>query len=377
MPPRFLNAPATLSYLYCSTISHTSEPAAERQGYNMNWLRFGHPEFLHFLWAVPPLSLLLLFGLRQKQKALLRFYSNVNPAHLQRHRVQAGLLLLSYLLVTLAVARPQWGAKPERVAERLDIMLGLDISTSMLAADENSVRRLTHAKEVIFSLLGELEGDRFGLLYFAEASFVVCPLTSDTTTLREFLAAITADTLTHSGTRISNAIETATDRLISDRNNSTITEPDLGGQKVLILFTDGEDHEKETISAAKAASRAGVHVYCVGVGNPVQSVPIPLPQGTDTKTTPYKRDANGQLVLTALDETRLQEISAAGNGNYYPATAGIVQLREDLLRLERQQFRVHRDGEYQERFQLFVVGALILLICEIVHFAAWSRKLRS
>ena len=342
----------------------------------MNWLRFGHPEFLHFLWAVPPLVLLLLFGLRQKKQALLRFYSNVNPAHLQRYKVQAGLLLLSYLLVTVAIARPQWGAKPEPVAERLDIMLGLDISTSMLAADENSVRRLTHAKEVIFSLLEALEGDRFGLLYFAEASFVVCPLTSDTTTLREFLAAITADTLTHSGTRMSNAIETATDRLISDQDDSTGIDTDLGGQKVLILFTDGEDHGEEAISAAKAASRAGVHIYCVGVGNPAQSVPIPLPQGTGSETTPYKRDANGQLVLTALDESRLQEIADAGNGNYYPATMGFDQLRTDLLQLERQKFRVRRDGEYQERFQLFVAGALILLICEILHFAAWSRKWR-
>ena len=342
----------------------------------MSWLRFGHPEFLHFLWAVPPLILLLLFGLQQKQKALLRFYSDVNPTHLQRHKVQAVLLLLSYVLVTLAIARPQWGAKPEPVAERLDIMLGLDISTSMLAEDEKSLRRLTSAKEAIFSLLGEFEGDRFGLLYFAEASFVVCPLTSDTTTLREFLAAMIPDTLTHSGTRISNAIETATDRLISDQDDSTAIDTDLGGQKVLILFTDGEDHAEETISAAKEASQMGVHVYCVGVGNSVQPVPIPIPQGTGTETTPYKRDANGQLVLTVLDETHLQEIAKAGKGNYYSATAGISQLRTDLAQLERQKFRVRRDGEYQERFQLFVAGALILLICEVLHFAVWSRKWR-
>ena len=342
----------------------------------MSWLRFGHPEFLHFLWAVPPIILLLLFGLRQKQKALLRFYSDVPPVHLQRHKVQAGLLLLSYVLVTLAIARPQWGVKPEPVAERLDIMLGLDISTSMLAEDVKSVQRLTSAKEAIFSLLGELEGDRFGLLYFAEASFVVCPLTSDTTTLREFLGAMTPDTLTHSGTRISNAIETATNRLISDPDDSTAIDPDLGGQKVLILFTDGEDHGEETISAAKEANRMGVHIYCVGVGNSVQPVPIPLPQGTGTETTPYKRDANGQLVLTVLDEIHLQEIAKAGKGNYYSATAGINQLKTDLAQLERQKFRIRRDGEYQERFQLFVAGALILLICEVLHFAIWSRKWR-
>ena len=339
-------------------------------------MRFAHPEFLHLLWVVPLLTLLLLFGLQQKRKALLRFYSNVNSAHLQRHKVQAGLLLLSCFLLTLAIARPQWGAKPEPVAEQLDVMLALDISTSMLAEDEESLRRLTHAKEVMFSLLDALEGDRVGLLYFAEASFVVCPLTSDTATLREFLEAITAETLTHSGTRIRNAIETATERLSSNQNDTAAIGTDFGGQKVLILFTDGEDHGEEAIKAAKTATQKGVYIYCVGLGNAVQSVPIPLPRDTATETAPYKRDANGQLVLTALDETQLREIAEAGNGSYYHANTGIVQLAEDLARLEKQKFRIRSDGEYQERFQLFVVAALILLICEVLHFLVWSRKLR-
>ena len=341
----------------------------------MNWFRFGNPEYLHFLWAVPPLIFLLLFGLRQKQKALLRFHSNVNPTHLKYHRIQAGLLLLSYLCVTLAIARPQWGAKSESVAERLDVMVALDISTSMLAEDEKFVRRLDHAKTFIFSLLDELEGDRVGLLYFAEASFVVCPLTRDTVTLREFLAAITPETLAHSGTRIRNAIETAIDRLISDQKQTAIAS-DFGGQKALILLTDGEDHGGEAIEAAKTAIQKGVHIYCVGVGNPIRSVPIPLQGDVGAETTPYKRDANGQLVLTVLDETRLQEIAKAGNGNYYHATAGITQLTTDLARLEKQKFRIRADGDYQERFQWFVAGALILLICEVLHFTLLSRKPR-
>ena len=242
----------------------------------MDWLRFGNPEYLHFLWAVPPLIFLLLFGLRQKRKALLRFHSNVDPTHLKYHKVQAGLLLLSYLCVTLAIARPQWGAKSESVAERLDVMIALDISTSMLAEDKKAVRRLDHAKTFIFSLLDELEGDRVGLLYFAEASFVVCPLTSDTATLREFLAAITAKTLAHSGTHIRNAIEIAVDRLISEQNQTSLAS-DFGGQKVLILFTDGEDHGEEAVEAAKTVTKKGVHIYCVGVGDAVKSVPIHCP----------------------------------------------------------------------------------------------------
>ena len=342
----------------------------------MNWLRFGNPEYLHFLWAVPPLIFLLLFGLRQKQKALRQFHANVDPTHLQRHKIQAGLLLLSYLLVTFAIARPQWGAKSEAVAERLDVMLALDISTSMLAEDEKSVRRLAHAKEMMLSLLDELEGDRIGLLYFAEASFVVCPLTNDTGTLREFLASVTAGTLAHSGTRIGNAIEIATERLVSGQSDITVAS-DFGGQKVLILFTDGEDHGGEAVEAAEAATRQGVHIYCIGIGNPIRSVPIPLQTSVGTEATPYKRDASGQLVLTALDETSLQEIAETGNGSYYHSTAGVTQLTMDLARLEKQRFRIRSDGEYQDRFQLFVAGALILLICEVLHFAIWSRKLRS
>ena len=341
----------------------------------MNWLRFGNPELLHFLWLVPPLVFLLLFGLRQKQKALRRFHTNVDPAHLQRHKIQAGLLLLSYLFVVLAIARPQWGVKSEAVAERLDVMLALDISTSMLAEDETSVRRLAQAKESMLSLLDALEGDRIGLLYFAEASFVVCPLTSDTGTLSEFLAAVTAGTLVHSGTRIGNAIEIATERLVSDQNGTRIAS-NFGGQKVLILFTDGEDHGGEAVAAAKAATQKGVHIYCVGIGNPIRSVPIPLQAGDGTEATPYKRDASGRLVLTMLDETRLQEIAKAGNGNYHHATAGITELATDLARLEKQKFRIRSDGEYQDRFQLFVAGALVLLICEVLHFTLWSRKQR-
>lgn len=351
-------------------------------------MKFGNPEYLHLLWVVPPLIFVLIFGLRQKRNALLRFHSSVNSTHLKHHKVQAGLLLLGYLCVTFAIARPQWGAKPESVDERLDVMIALDISTSMLAEDygtstsdktlqqsvmsidENATRRLEHAKTFIFSLLDALEGDRVGLLYFAEASFVVCPLTSDTATLREFLGAITAETLTHSGTRIRNAIETAMDRLISDQNRTAT------GQKVLILLTDGEDHGGEAITAAQTATQKGMHIYCVGFGTPVRAVPIPLQGDAGTEGTPYKRDANGQLVLTTLDETRLQEIAGAGNGSYYHATAGVTQLSTDLARLEKQKFRVRADGAYKERFQWFVAGALILLICEVLHFILFARKLR-
>ena len=148
---------------------------------------------------------------------------------------------LSYIAAIIAclglciIAIPKWGAKPETVAERLDVMLALDISTSMLATDGNSARRLNQAKETMFSLLEQLEGDRVSLLYFAEESIVVCPLTSDVNTLREFLAAMTPETIVHRGTHIGNAIEIATERFISNQSELT-TDADFKAQKVLILF---------------------------------------------------------------------------------------------------------------------------------------------
>ncbi len=328
----------------------------------MNWFRFGNPEFIFFLWiGLPILILLLLFGLQMKRKAMLLFQSNVRATHLKRHKIQAVLLMLSYLLMAIAIAHPQWGVKPETVAERLDVMLVMDISTSMLAIDDNSVRRLTQAKDIMFSLLEQLKGDRVGLLYFAEASVVVCPLTNDVKTLREFLASLIPETLAHRGTHIGNAIEVATDRFISDRSELT-KNSNFIGQKVLILFTDGEDYGGDAIEAAKAAKREGVHIYCIGVGNSEKPVPIPLP----VESASYKRNVDGQLVLTALNEVGLREIAKEGNGNYYHADEGIAQLTTDLAQLEKQKFRVRSDGEYQDRFQWFAGLALILLVGEML-----------
>ncbi len=329
----------------------------------MNWFRFGNPESLFFLWiGLPILILLLLFGLRMKRRAMLLFQSNVNTAHLKRHKIQAVLLMLSYFCVAMAIAQPQWGVKPETIAERLDIMLAVDISTSMLSVDDNSVRRLTQAKDFMFSLLEQLKGDRVGLLYFAEASIVVCPLTSDVNTLREFLASLTPETLAHRGTHIGNAIEVATDRFVSNKSNLTTLDTDSNGQKVLVLFTDGEDHGDNAVEAAKAAERDGIHIYCVGVGSSEKPAPIPLP----VESAGYKRNVNGQLVLTALDEVSLREIAEAGNGKYYHANEGVTRLTIDLEKLEKQKFRMRSDGEYQERFQWLVGLALILLVGELL-----------
>ena len=318
---------------------------------------FGTPEFLHWLWSVPPIILLSLFGIRQKQKARERFHSTPAPIYARRHKIQSGLLIVSYLLVTFAIARPQFGEKQEPVQQQaVDMMLALDISTSMLAEDGEKMNRLRRAKRAMFSLIEAMQGNRIGLLLFAEASFVVCPLTTDASTLKEFVAAVETETLVHSGTQIGNAIEAGVARLNRERNSA---------HKALILSTDGEDHGDTAIETANAAASVGVHVYCIGVGTPGKPVPIPLPGGAG-----YKRNVSGQLVLTELGEETLREVAAQGRGRYYHETEisqQIGRLAGDLAQLATRQFKggTPDGGERAERFQLFVGIAIFLLIAEM------------
>lgn len=329
----------------------------------MNWFRFGNPNLLFFLWAILPIVvLLLIFGLHMKRNAMLLFQTNFSVIHLKRMILQGVLLMLSFLCVTIAIAFPQWGKEPETVNESLDVMLALDISTSMLATDGDSLRRFTIAKNVMFSLMQQLAGDRLGLLYFAETSVVVCSLTNDLNTLQEYLTATTPDTIVHRGTNIGNAIEVATERLTVEENDLNEVISQSAGQKVLILFTDGEDHGVNAVAAAETAKRKGIHIFCIGVGSSDQAAPIPLV----AEMAGYKRDLHGKIVLTALDVKRLQDIASAGNGEYYHASSGIAQLTKDLQKLEKQKYRVRANGKLKDRFQWFVALALLLLIGEML-----------
>lgn len=329
----------------------------------MNWFRFGKPDFLiYILFGLPIFLFLLQLGWHRKHKAILLYQSSMRGSGIKRQKVQIVLLILIFLAISLSLTFPQWGNKPETVAEKLDVMLALDTSTSMLATDGDSVRRLTHAKDVILELLDQLQGDRVGLLYFAEAGVVICPLTYDVSTVREFLSALRPDSLVHRGTRIGNAIEVAKERFIRESRDFVPTMAHSSGQKVLILFTDGEDHGEDVSDAVAAAKMEGISIYCVGFGASDKSVPIPLPD----ESLGYKRDTSGQLVLTTLDEQGLFEIAKAGNGNYYHADIGVSQLMTDLSRIEKRRYKMTSDGEFRDRFQWFIGFAIVLLVGELL-----------
>jgi Ca-activated chloride channel family protein len=331
----------------------------------MNWLRFEHPDVLHLLlWGVPLLILLYLYAFRQKRKAYQRFSSHhlfqrlTASVHFGRQKTRAVLMILSYLFLVLALARPQIGTKLELVRRRgLDVMIAVDISASMLAEDIKP-NRLLKAKHAISALIDRLSGDRVGLITFAGVSFVQCPLTTDYAAARLFLDALDIDTISQSGTEISEAIRVA----------ATSFNQEESKYKVLVFFTDGEDHGEKAIESAKAAFKSGIRLFCVGVGSPEQGAPIPLREPSG-EFLGYKRDRNGELVVTKLDDLLLREIAQLTHGNYYQATPGeaeIERLYEDLAALERREIEERQFTQYEERFQYFLAFALLFLVWELL-----------
>ena len=231
-------------------------------------------------------------------------------------------MCLSYTFLVLALSRPQIGTTLELVKRSgLDIMIGLDISASMLAEDIKP-NRLLKAKHAISSFIDRLEGDRVGLIAFAGDSFVQCPLTIDYAAAKLLLDALDVDTISQSGTEISQAIEIAASSFNQEEDK----------YKVLLFFTDGEDHGKRAIEAAKATVNRGIRIYCVGVGLPNQGTPIPLRQ-SNGELRGYKHDRNGKPIVTKLEDALLREIAQLTNGNYYQATPGGAEMDRLLAEL--------------------------------------------
>ncbi len=265
---------------------------------------------------------------------------------------------LSYTFLVLALSRPQIGTTLEIVKRSgLDIMIGLDISASMLAEDIKP-NRLLKAKHAISSFIDRLEGDRVGLIAFAGESFVQCPLTIDYAAAKLLLDALNVDTISQSGTEISQAIKIAASSFNQEE----------GKYKVLLFFTDGEDHGKQAIEATEAAANQGIHIYCVGVGLPNQGTPIPLRQ-SNGEFRGYKHDRNGKPIVTKLEDTLLREIAQLTNGNYYQATVGeaeIDRLIAELAAIEKREIEERQFTQYEDRFQYFLAFALLFLVWEFL-----------
>lgn len=325
-------------------------------------MRFGEPIYLWGLLLAPALVVFFIWADRNKTKVkerfgnlklILQLSENFSP---RRARWKEILLVSSVVLLAFGLARPQWGSKLVQVKKQgLDIIFALDVSLSMLAEDIQP-NRLERAKLEMHDFLNKLKGDRVGLVTFAGAAYISCPLTMDYRAAQLFLDNIEAGIITKPGTDIAEAINTAA--LAFNQKEKKY--------KVLVLVTDGEDQGHQPAESAKKAAAEGIRIYTIGIGTPAGE-PIPLRQAEGTFLG-YKKDETGSVVLSRLDEQTLSEIAQIGKGKCLSVARGgfdLDKIYQEISGLEKKELQGTLAVEYLDRYQFFLFPVIMLLIMEM------------
>ncbi len=322
-------------------------------------MTFEHTDYLYLLALVPALVLFGVWVSHRRRTAISRLgdpdlIARLSAAVSGRSRTARNVLwLFALVLAAIAFARPQWGSDVQVLEKQgVQAVVALDVSKSMLAEDVRP-SRLERAKLEVSSLLDQLDGDEVGLVLFSGAAFLQSPLTFDYTAARTYLEEAAPGLISRPGTAIDKAISTSLSAF-------DYTRP---GQKVIILMTDGENLEGDPFEAvAEAAERSGVVIYTVGFGSAAGE---PIPEFDQWgRQTGMKRDADGNLVLSRLDEPTLRQIARLGGGRYYRASApGAMEgLAEELDSLQKETVEAEFETLNIERFQIFLALAVLLLI---------------
>ncbi len=323
--------------------------------------RFAHPEYLNGLYVIPLVIMSLWYAAVRRNRAVGNFADRklhhiLIPAYSGwKAFLRSGTIVIVIALLFLAAADPQVGTRIENVKQTgIDIYILLDVSLSMQAQDIKP-SRLEKAKFEISNLIQKLSGDRIGLIVFAGEPFVQFPLTTDYSAASLFLSAANVSTVPDQGTAIASAIQLAT-------RSFDYTTP---RERMIVIFTDGEDHEGNLGEAISDAKSKNVLIYTVGLGSP-DGVPIPV-YNDQGQQTGFKQDRSGKTVLTKLDESALSEISSGTGGEYFRGTNDRDELDiiyKDLSKLKKAELGEKKVTDFEDRFYYFLAPAIFLLLVE-------------
>ena len=318
--------------------------------------RFEEPAYLYLLLLLPLLAVFYLYSNYRKRKAIRRFGDPVLMAQLMpdvskyRPDVKFWLIFAAIGLFAVLLARPQFGSKLETVKRKgVEVIIALDISNSMLAQDVQP-NRLERAKRLISRLVDEMENDKVGMIVFAGDAFTQLPITSDYISAKMFLESINPSLISKQGTAIGAAINLATRSFT----------PQEGVGRAIIVITDGENHEG---GAVKAAAEKGIQVSVLGIGLP-DGAPIPV-EGTND----FRRDRDGNVVVTRLNEAMCQEIAKDGKGIYVRvdnSNSAQKAINQEINKMAKSDVESKVYTEFNEQFQAIAWIILLLLLAEML-----------
>ena len=321
--------------------------------------RFEEPTYLYLLLLLPFLAAFYLYSNYRRRKAIRKFGDPVLMAQLMpdvskyRPDVKFWMGFVVIGLFSVLLARPQFGSKLETVKRQgVEVMIALDISNSMLAQDVQP-SRLEKAKRLVAQLVDKMENDKVGMIVFAGDAFTQLPITSDYISAKMFLESINPSLISKQGTAIGAAINLATRSFT----------PQEGVGRAVIAITDGENHEGGAVEAAKAAAEKGIQVSVLGVGMP-DGAPIPV-EGTND----FRRDRDGNVVVTRLNEQMCQEIAQAGDGIYVRvdnSNAAQKVIAQEINKMAKADVETQVYTEFNEQFQAVAWIILLLLLAEML-----------
>ena len=328
-----------------------------------NILRFENPQYLYWLLIIPVLVAIYVLMRFWSKKQFERF-ANIKLGHYlvpmfssARANTKFVLFNLIIALLIIGAANLQSGSKMEKVKrEGIDLFLCVDISNSMHAEDI-APNRLERSKQAINKLISKLQGDRIGIIVFAGNAYVQLPITTDYAAAKMFLSTVDTDLIPTQGTEVGRAIELAI-KSFGESDHS----------KAIIIISDGEDHENgDAVKAAQEAAKRNIKVYTIGMGLE-EGAPIPI-YNQYGKKTGYKKDKEGNIIITKLDDNMLRQIAEIGDGIYVRASnsnVGLDKIYEDIEKATKSEIESKVFTDYDDQFQWFVGTAIILLIIEIL-----------
>ena len=320
-------------------------------------INFAQAQYLFLILLIPVFFLLQALVFRLRTRRIRKFgdeelVRQLMPSYSKsKFWVRLVLFSIGFFFFVIGLSRPQIGAKlREHETKGAEIMIVLDVSNSMLAEDY-SPNRLERAKLAISRLVDKLRDDRIGLVVFAGNSFVQLPITTDYVSAKMFMGSISTESVPIQGTAIGEAINTAMRSFSAQSEKS----------RAIIVITDGENHEDDPVAAAAQAAELGVRVFTIGVGSP-EGKPIPM-------DGELLKDKDGNIVVTRLDESVLQEVADAGNGLYVRAgnsEFGLNPIIDDIRKMEDEKYSSIVFEEYDEQFMYFMGIALLFFVIEML-----------
>ncbi len=330
-----------------------------------------------WFWAlgIIPVIILLFLILQfwkyrtQRKFANKEILKKLSPnASLFKSVLKLIVLSLAFLCLAIALVNPKIGTKLETVKrEGVDIVFAVDVSKSMLAEDI-APNRLEKSKQLVTQIINNLASDRIGIIAYAGKAFPQLPITTDYASAKMFLQSMNTDMLSSQGTAINEAIKLA----------KTYFDDEEQTNRVLIIISDGEDHSEEAAAVAEAASEEGIRIFTIGVGD-VKGGPIPIKRNGIVLN--YKKDKQGETVITRLNEETLKAIADEANGAYINGkhTSDVVEnIREILNGMDKTEFEAKQFADFKDQFQWFLGFGIFFLLLDIVLLerkTAWLKKL--